>query len=159
MFNTRWGCWRQEGLQHQGGCQCQGGHRAKRGGPRRRNRGLEEKEVERGDLVYNLPLFTHNSQLSTTLTNVPAFSCAIYGQNLELFFLPVSFQAVKILIFWNMLYKGDPQRWNDCPLRLKYYYKDLAPDVLRSLSSWVLPLNFRDHFSFFAYIFLMKHNW
>ena len=60
---------------------------------------VEEKEVERGDLVYNLPLFTHNSQLSTTLTNVPAFCCAIYGQNLELFFLPVSFQAVKILIF------------------------------------------------------------
>ena len=88
----------------------------------RRNRGLEEKEVERGDMVYNLLLFTHNSQLYTTLINVPSFSCAIYGQNLELFFLPVSFQAVKILIFLSMLYKGDPQRWNDCPLRLKYYY-------------------------------------
>ena len=62
--------------------------------------------LNHNNLVYILRLFTYNSQLSTTLTNVPAFSCVIYGQNLEIFSLPVSFQAVKILIFEICSLKG-----------------------------------------------------
>ena len=56
--------------------------------------------------VHNLPLFTHQVQLSLIPTNFPACTSAICWQNLKIRSFPATFQEVSSFLVIYRLFKG-----------------------------------------------------